>query len=137
VRELEGTLVKLTAYASFKNLPITLEIAKEIMGDTLRNVNKPVNLKTIIQLVAQAFQIPPAQLSSQSRKKNISEPRQIAMYLGRELTDNSLHTIGLAFGRDYSTVIHSLKKIEQDLSSSAELREKVFNLKERIRSQEA
>lgn len=135
VRELEGTLIKLSAYASFRNLPMTVEIAKQILGDTLRNVNKPVNLKTIIQIVAASFHTPASQLSSQSRKKTVSQPRQIAMYLARELTDNSLHTIGLAFGRDYSTVIHSLKKIEAELDASSELREQVLNIKEQIQRQ--
>jgi chromosomal replication initiator protein len=112
IRELEGTLVKLSAYASFTRMPMTVAIAKEILGDTIRNVDKPVTIKKIIKMVSSAFNIPAAHLTSQTRKKNVAEPRQIAMYLARQLTDNSLHTIGLAFGRDYSTVIHSLKKVE-------------------------
>lgn len=128
VRELEGTLTKLSAYACFKNLPITLEIAQEILGDTLRNVNKPVNLKTIISLVAEAFNISPSHLTSQTRKKAVSIPRHIAMYIARELTDNSLHTIGLAFGRDYSTVIHSLKKAEGMLETDPDMNQKIQEL---------
>jgi chromosomal replication initiator protein len=71
-------------------------------------------------------------LTSQTRKKNVAEPRQIAMYLARQLTDNSLHTIGLAFGRDYSTVIHSVKKVEQCLEKDAELKRQVGRLMEAL-----
>ncbi len=113
VRELEGTLIKLSAYACFTHAPITVGIAKEILGDTVRNHNRRVTLKGITEAVAQEFGLSVALLTSQTRKKNVAEPRHIAMYLARQLTDNSLHTIGLAFGRDYSTVIHSIKRVEQ------------------------
>jgi chromosomal replication initiator protein len=71
-------------------------------------------------------------LTSQTRKKNVAEPRQIAMYMARQLTDNSLHTIGLAFGRDYSTVIHSIKKVEQCLERDPDLKNQVSRLMESL-----
>jgi chromosomal replication initiator protein len=74
-------------------------------------------LRGIIDATATEFGIPAAQLTSQTRRKNVAEPRHAAMYLARQLTDNSLHTIGLAFGRDYSTVIHSVKRAEQMLEA--------------------
>jgi chromosomal replication initiator protein len=128
IRELEGTLIKLSAYASFTHLPITVDIAKQILGDTLRNAHRPVTIRRVIELVAQEFQLPVTLLTSQTRKKNVAEPRQIAMYLARQLTDNSLHTIGLAFGRDYSTVIHSVKKVEHSLDREPTLKSQVDRL---------
>ncbi len=125
VRELEGTLIKLSAYASFYNLPISVEIAKQILGDTVRNVDRPITINRIIDSVAGEFSTTNTLLTSQTRKKNVAEPRQVAMHLARKLTDNSLHTIGLAFGRDYSTVIHSLKKMESLLETDDLLRDRV------------
>jgi chromosomal replication initiator protein len=117
VRELEGTLIKLSAYACFSGAPLTVDIAKQILGDTVRNRGRRVTLRGIIDATAAEFGIPAAQLTSQTRRKNVAEPRHAAMYLARQLTDNSLHTIGLAFGRDYSTVIHSVKRAEQMLET--------------------
>lgn len=132
IRELEGTLIKLSAYASFTHMPITVDIAKEILGDTLRNASQPVTIKRVLDLVAGDFGVTVPLLTSQTRKKNVAEPRQIAMYMARQLTDNSLHTIGLAFGRDYSTVIHSIKKVEQCLEKDMELRRRVERLLESL-----
>jgi chromosomal replication initiator protein len=128
VRELEGTLIKLSAYASFTHTPITVEIAKEILGDTLRNQNRRVTIRRILDVVALEFDLSVSLLTSQTRKKNVAEPRHLAMYLARRLTDNSLHTIGLAFGRDYSTVIHSIKRVEQGLEKEPSLRGQVDRL---------
>ncbi|MEO7427674.1 MAG: chromosomal replication initiator protein DnaA [Fibrobacteria bacterium] len=128
IRELEGTLIKLSAYASFTHMPITVDIAKQILGDTLRNVNQPVTIKRILDQVAMEYTTTVSLLTSQTRKKNVAEPRQIAMYVARQLTDNSLHTIGLAFGRDYSTVIHSIKKVEMCLERDPDLKKQVDRL---------
>ena len=128
IRELEGTLIKLSAYASFTHMPITVDIAKQILGDTLRNVNQPVTIKRVLDQVAMEYGTTVSLLTSQTRKKNVAEPRQIAMYMARQLTDNSLHTIGLAFGRDYSTVIHSIKKVEQCLDRDPDLKKQVDRL---------
>ncbi|MDB5102589.1 MAG: Chromosomal replication initiator protein DnaA [Fibrobacteres bacterium] len=132
IRELEGTLIKLSAYASFTHMPITVEIAKQILGDTLRNVNQPVTIKRVLDQVAMEYSTTVSLLTSQTRKKNVAEPRQIAMYMARQLTDNSLHTIGLAFGRDYSTVIHSIKKVEQCMEKDPDLKKQVDRLMESL-----
>lgn len=132
IRELEGTLIKLSAYASFTHMQITVEIAKQILGDTLRNVNQPVTIKRVLDQVAMEYGTTVSLLTSQTRKKNVAEPRQIAMYLARQLTDNSLHTIGLAFGRDYSTVIHSIKKVEMCMEKDAEVKRQVERLLEAL-----
>jgi chromosomal replication initiator protein len=132
IRELEGTLIKLSAYSSFTHMPITVDIAKEILGDTVRNAHQPVTIRKVVESVAQEFQLPVSLLTSQTRKKNVAEPRQIAMFIARQLTDNSLHTIGLAFGRDYSTVIHSVKKVELSLERDSALKAQVERLMTRM-----
>lgn len=132
VRELEGTLIKLSAYACFSGAPLTVDIAKQILGDTVRNRGRRVTLKGIIEATATEFGIPAAQLTSQTRRKNVAEPRHAAMYLARHLTDNSLHTIGLSFGRDYSTVIHSLKRAEQMIESDAAFGARIEALRARL-----
>jgi chromosomal replication initiator protein len=132
IRELEGTLIKLGAYASFTRMPITVDIAKQILGDTIRNASQPVTIKRVLDQVAVEYGTSVSLLTSQTRKKNVAEPRQIAMYLARQLTDNSLHTIGLAFGRDYSTVIHSIKKVEQCLERDPDLKRQVDRLLESL-----
>lgn len=128
IRELEGTLIKLSAYASFTHMAVNVDIAKQILGDTIRNVNQPVTIKRILDSVASEYSTTVSLMTSQTRKKNVAEPRQIAMYMARQLTDNSLHTIGLAFGRDYSTVIHSVKKVEQTLERDLDLKKQVDRL---------
>jgi len=132
IRELEGTLIKLSAYASFTHMPLTVDIARQILGDTVRNAYQAVTIRRIVELVAEEFQLPVTLLTSQTRKKNVSEPRQIAMYIARQVTDNSLHTIGLAFGRDYSTVIHSVKKVELALDKEPGLKNQVDRLMARL-----
>jgi len=132
VRELEGTLIKLSAFSSFTKMPITVQIAKQILGDTIRYSNKPINMKTILLAVSKNFNVPISHLTSQSRKKNVALPRHLAMYLARKLTDNSLHTIGLAFCRDYSTVIHSVKKVEQLIIEDVEFSRTVTQLKDNL-----
>ena len=128
VRELEGALIKLSAFAGFSQENITVENAKQILGDILRNHNRRVTIRRITETVAAEFELSVALLTSQTRKKNVSEPRQIAMFLARQLTDNSLHTIGLSFGRDYSTVIHSVKRVELMMENDPKLRSRVEKL---------
>ncbi len=132
IRELEGTLIKLTAYACFTKMPITVEIAKQILGDTVKYSNQPLNLRSILMAVSEEFNVSVSQLTSQSRKKNVAIPRHLAMYLARKLTDNSLHTIGFAFGRDYSTVIHSIKKVGELMDGDMEFGKKVQKIKDNL-----
>ncbi len=132
VRELEGTLIKLSAYACFSGAPLTVGIAKQILGDTVRNRGRRVTLRGIIDATAAEFGIPAAQLTSQTRRKNVAEPRHVAMFLARQLTDNSLHTIGLSFGRDYSTVIHSVKRAETMVETDPAFAARVESLRQRL-----
>ncbi len=133
VRELEGTLIKLIASSSFTGKDITLAVAQELCGDVMARKTERISIKLIQQKVADAFGISQNQMSAHSRKRDLSYPRSVAMYLCKKMTKQSLRTIGLDFGgRDYSTVIHSCKKIESELANSPQLREKIAAIEKQI-----
>lgn len=134
VRELEGILIKLIASSSFTGKDITLDVAKEICGDVISRKDQRVSVFFIQEKVGEAFGISPNQLTAHTRKRDVSTPRGIAMYLCKKWTKQSLRTIGLDFGgRDYSTVIHACKKVESDIQSDKELSKKIEAIEEFIR----
>ena len=111
VRELEGALKRVSAYANFNNQEINLELSKIALKDLLFNKEKKTSIQNIKKIVADYFKIKTADFNSQSRARNIVRPRQIAMSLCKELTNESLPEIGKAFGgKDHSTVLHAMKK---------------------------
>lgn len=122
IRQLEGALIKLHAHASLMKVPLTVSLAEDVLGSYYDNNCQPtVDIAYIQRQLAERFNIEVEMLSSKSRVHNIVQPRQIAMYLCRELTDSSLPTIGKAFGgRDHSTVIHSCNTVENKLKSDQE-----------------
>jgi chromosomal replication initiator protein len=135
VRELEGTLIKLIASSSFTGKDITLDVAKELCGDVISRKSERISIRHIQHKVAEFFGISPNQLGAHSRKRDVSFPRSVAMYLCKKLTSQSLRTIGLDFGgRDYSTVIHSCKKIDGELGKNLELRKKIETIEASIYS---
>jgi chromosomal replication initiator protein len=118
VRELEGSIIKLLAYASLKHQDISVDVAREALRDKLRNdlptdgAQSTLSISTIQQIVSREWGVTPEGLRSKTRTKNLTLPRQIAMFLARELLGTQLMEIGHAFGgRDHSTVIHSIEKI--------------------------
>jgi chromosomal replication initiator protein len=113
VRELEGALNSIEAYARFHNRLITIELAKEALKDLLVAQNKQVSIENIQRTVADFYRIKIIEMLSKKRSRIIARPRQIAMALARELTQLSLPEIGNAFGgRDHSTVLHACRTIE-------------------------
>lgn len=122
VRELEGTLIKLIASASFTGKEITLEATHEIFCDVISRKKQRLTIQVVQTKVAEHFGISVNQLRAHTRKRNITIPRNIAMYLCKKWTKQAFRTIGLDFGgRDYSTVIHAFKKIEKDLEKDKKL----------------
>jgi chromosomal replication initiator protein len=114
VRELEGSLTRLGAFGSLTKTPITVELAKEVLHNTLRGMHKEVTVENIQKTICEYFNIKPADLKAKRRTKNIALPRQVAMYLCRKHTSTSFPAIGNKFGgRDHSTVIHASKVIEK------------------------
>ena len=113
VRELEGALVKLTAYSSLTETPITIAMAQQVLKDLLQKQDRRITIDSIQKAVAERYSIKPAQLKEKSNRKDIVVPRQVAMYLVKELTRASLPEIGRAFGgKHHTTVIHSINKID-------------------------
>ncbi len=113
VRELEGALVKLTAYSSLTETPITIAMAQQVLKDLLQKQDRRITIDSIQKAVAERFAIKPLQLKEKSNRKEIVVPRQVAMYLVKELTQASLPEIGRAFGgKHHTTVIHSINKID-------------------------
>ena len=132
VRELAGALVRLSAEASINGTEITLDMAREALADLL-NEGKSTNLsiESINKCVCQYFKITLAELISKSRERKYSEPRQIAMYLCRKYTKKTLPEIALAYGgKDHSTVIHAIKKIDREIHSSATLKKYIEDIQQ-------
>ncbi len=114
VRELEGALNRLVAHAELVGRPITLESAQELLRDLLRASDRRVTIDDIQKQVAEHFNIRVADMSSARRSRAVARPRQVAMYLAKQLTARSLPEIGRKFGgRDHTTVMHAVRKIEE------------------------
>ncbi|HEU4748761.1 MAG TPA: chromosomal replication initiator protein DnaA [Gemmatimonadaceae bacterium] len=137
VRELEGAIIKLLAYASLKHKDITVEVAREALRDKLRasealdqEKDTTLTLLAIQQAVAKEWGVTVEGLRSKTRTKLLTTPRQIAMYLTRELLSTQLVEIGNGFGgRDHSTVIHSLEKVQEAVSQDSELKNRIQKIR--------
>ena len=113
VRELEGALIKLIAYSSLTGTPINLQMTQQVLKHLVHVQERKITIDSIQKAVAERFQIKQSQLKEKSNTKKVVYPRQVAMYLVKELTDASLPEIGRAFGgKHHTTVIHSINKIE-------------------------
>jgi len=122
VRELESALVRLGAYSSLTGLPIHLNMAQQILKDLIHPSDRRLTIDTIQKTVAERMGIRQAQLKEKSNTHKIVFPRQVAMYVVKELTDASLPEIGRAFGgKHHTTVMHSINKIERDRHNNPDL----------------
>jgi len=135
IRELEGALNRVVAFASFSGRPITLEMAKEILRDLLRASERRISIDQIQRKVADYYNVRMGDMLSARRSRAVARPRQIAMYLSKQLTTRSLPEIGRKFGgRDHTTVIHAVRKVESLRESDPSIEEDVDLL---LRSLEA
>lgn len=117
VRELEGALKRVIAFSRFHEKPITVELVKDALRDLIASTSRTASIENIQKTVADYYKLKVADMHSQKRTRNLARPRQIAMALAKELTNQSLPEIGESFGgRDHTTVIHACRKV-------AELRE--------------
>ena len=139
IRELEGALIRVAAYASLTRSDITLEAAQGVLQSLLPNSNEArVTSDLIISVAAEYFDVTPDEICSPSRSRPLVNARQMAMYLCRELTDLSLPKIGERFGgRDHSTVIFAVNKVKQHMQERESWYEQVRELTTRIRQQAA
>ncbi len=135
VRELEGALNRLIAHANLFGRPITLESAQEVLHDVLRAHDRRVTIEEIQRKVAEHWNIRLTDMSSARRARAVARPRQVAMYLAKQLTSRSLPEIGRKFGnRDHTTVMHAVSRVAELMEQDLEFAERVELLKRMLES---
>jgi len=136
IRELEGALTRIVAYATLNAAPVTTQLAQEILQNILYNPRqKTLSPEKIVDIVSRYYGVPVEQLRGKARDKQVVLPRQIAMYLMREETEAPLLRIGEALGgRDHSTVLHGCEKIEREMAENDDFRRDVGALREMLYS---
>lgn len=133
IRELEGALIRLGAYSTLTGQTITTDMAKTILRDLFGSKRKVITMEDVQDIVAQRFHLKVSELKSKRRTKTLVHPRQIAMYLSREMTNSSFPEIGRDFGgKDHTTIIHACKQIEKALETDSTLRTTLESLKDDI-----
>jgi chromosomal replication initiator protein len=137
VRELEGALNRINAYAALRQAPLTVELATEALTDILLNTRrKLITPPRILESVAQYYGVDPEVLRGSQRSREIVVPRQVAMYIMREETESSLSEIGQELGgRDHTTVMHGCSKIEHDIDANSQLRQEVLTIRQLLYSE--
>ena len=134
VRELEGALRKILAYARFNQKEVSIQLAREALRDLLSIQNRQISVENIQKTVADYYKIKVADMYSKKRPASIARPRQIAMYLAKELTQKSLPEIGELFGgRDHTTVLHAVRKIGAERQQMTELNQQLHVLEQTLK----
>ncbi len=134
IRELEGAFIRVIAYANLTGQKINKELAKEVLKDVFSSRDRPVTPDLIKKHICMHFNIKQVDLESSKRTRNLSFPRQIAMYICRDLTELSLPKVGEAFGnRDHTTVLHACDKISTEMKLNESLRDVVKKLEQSIK----
>jgi chromosomal replication initiator protein len=135
VRELEGALNRLIAHANLFDRPVTLETAHEVLHDVLRAFDRRVTIQEIQKRVAERYNIKISEMTSARRSRNIARPRQVAMFLAKQLTSKSLPDIGRHFGdRDHTTVMHAIARVQELMAQDANFGEDVELLRRMLES---
>ena len=135
IRELEGALIRVVAYSSLENKDINADLAAEALKNIIPTAKpKVVTIKDIMRIVGEEYGVKMEDFLAKKRTKAIAFPRQIAMYLSRELTDNSLPKIGEEFGgRDHTTVLHAHEKISKLIEKDAQFQKQIQELEKKIK----
>jgi len=135
IRELEGCLIRLGAQASLTGMPIDKEMAKNVLRDTIEDEDKPVTTDHIQRIVCEHFALKLADMKAKIRTRGVALPRQVAMYLSRQLTSMSLNDIGKGFGgKDHATVIYACKQIEDKRARDEAFNRMIENLLQKIKA---
>lgn len=134
IRRLEGALIRVASFASLTGKKLTIEIVENLLREVLNEEGRyTINIEFIQRKVAEHFDIRLADMTSKRRPENIAFPRQVAMYLSRQLTESSLNTIGDAFGgRDHGTVLHACKLVKGRMEVDANVRQQVSFLEKQL-----
>jgi chromosomal replication initiator protein len=134
VRELEGALRKILAYSRFSHKEINIALAREALKDLLSIQNRQVGVENIQKTVADFYKIKVADMYSKKRPASIARPRQIAMYIAKEMTQKSLPEIGELFGgRDHTTVLHAVRKISAERQKNTDLNHQLHVLEQTLK----
>lgn len=133
IRKLEGSLLRVASYTSLTNKQPTIEILEYLLRDTIEQENQnALTIEAIQRAVAEYYDIRLGDMTSKQRPRNIVIPRQVAMYLCREMTDQSLPAIGHAFGRNHATILHAHRTIADRMKTDAGLRQIILSLQQRL-----
>ena len=132
IRELEGVLKKILFYEEQKGGEVTTKIAEGIIEKAVQNLSKHINELVILKAVAEFYNVSLETMTSSNRRKEIVEPRQVAMYLLREISDLSYPYIGEKLGRDHTTAIHAYEKINQEINRNPSLNQKILTIRDMI-----
>jgi chromosomal replication initiator protein len=134
IRELEGSLIRLIAYASLTGREISMELAQDVLRNVIDQDSRAVTIESIQKFVAEHYALKVGDLKSKNNSKSVAMPRQIAMYLCKSLTHASLPEIGRSFGgKHHSTVIHSIKKVEEMRKGDTNFNSQIIGFLESIR----
>ena len=137
IREIESAIINLNAYARLMRQEITLEFAKNILRDQIKEKRENINLESIVEIVSKELNVKPSEMKSKSRSKNIVEARRIVIYLAKNLTPNSMPQIAQFFNmKDHSAVSHSIKKINELIETNEYFKVRVEELKNKILTKE-
>lgn len=133
IRELEGSLIRLLAHSTLHGREIDLELAREVLRDLIKEARVQLTVEQIQQIVCAYFRIPEDLVRARTRKREVVQARQVAMYFSKEFTKHSLKTIGLHFGgRDHSTVIHANQSVENQIETDSTFREVIEELRRKL-----
>jgi len=134
IREIEGVIIKLNAFAKMMGQEITLEFAKNVLKDQLRETRENITIDHIVEIVSKELNIKPSEIRSKSRSSAIVNARRIVIYLARNLTPNSMPIIATYFGmKDHTAVSHSIKKINETIKNDRDFEVKLEELKNKIK----
>ena len=133
IRELEGALIRLLAHATLHKREIDLQLAKEVLRDLIKDTRVNLTIDEIQRISCEYFNIPEDLIRGKTRKREVVQARQVAMYFSKQLTQHSLKTIGLHFGgRDHSTVIHANQSVEDHIDTDPKFAEMIEEIRQRL-----
>ena len=133
IRELEGALIRLLAFGTLHKRDIDLTLAKEVLRDLIKDTRVTLTIEEIQRLVCEYFSIEEDLVRAKTRKREVVQARQVAMFFCKQLTQHSLKTIGLHFGgRDHSTVIHANQSVENQIDTDPKFREMIEEIRHKI-----
>ena len=134
VRNIEGVLISLLAHSTLTDAQINIELAQKVIGKVTTSEPKNITVEKIRDVVCDYFSISAEALMSKTRQRQITEPRQIAMFLAREHTDTALSAIGTTIGkRDHATVLHACKSVKNQIDTDKQFKHVIKELEQRIR----